>query len=66
MRIVNRKQVSVGPSGAALARVSKILEAVETLSVVVLIREFTAHHVLLVETVIDLDVKLIVEALVCT
>src|ERR1700722_18708562 len=63
MCVVDREQVGVGPSRTALARVSEILETVEAHRVVVLVRIFHADQVPLAETVVDLDVKLIVVAL---
>ena len=60
VRVVDGEQVGVGPSRTALARVSEVLKAVEAHSMAVLVRVFHADQVLLVETVVDLDVVLIV------
>ena len=62
MGVVDGEQVRIGPSRAALAGVGEILEAVEPLAVVVLVGVLHAHQVLLVETVVDLNVELIVVA----
>ena len=63
MRVIDGKQVGIGPAGTTLARISEILETVEAQAMTVLIRIFHADQILLVETVVNLDVKLIVVAL---
>ena len=66
MGVVDGEQVGVGPTRSTLARVSEILETVEAQSVAVLVRIFHADQVLLAETVVDLDVELIVVVLTRT
>ena len=60
MRVVDGEQVGVAPTRTALTRVGEVLETVNTQAVTVLIRKLAAHQVILGETMINLDVELVV------
>ena len=64
--MVNRQHVAGRIIGSTSAGVGKILEAVETGGMAVLLRVFDAQQIAFTEAVVDLDVPLIVRVAACT
>src|SRR5689334_3499962 len=65
MCVVDGEQVGIAPTRTSLTGIGEVLETVETQAVTVLIRKLPAYQITLCETMVNLDVELVVVIVSC-